>query len=55
MTFGISLDDAQAKFLSYYVKSGVLEKDMFMTLDIEGVGELVQLLLTHTKKTVVGS
>ncbi|KAH7479441.1 Pyruvate, phosphate dikinase 1, chloroplastic [Phytophthora ramorum] len=43
MTFGISRDDAQAKFLSYYVKHGVLEKDPFETLDQEGVGELVRL------------
>ncbi|KAE8959657.1 hypothetical protein PR002_g30467 [Phytophthora rubi] len=39
MTFGAARDD-EAKFLPYYVKYGVLEKDPFET---EGVGELVRL------------
>ncbi|KAJ8546785.1 hypothetical protein ON010_g11450 [Phytophthora cinnamomi] len=51
MTFGISRDDAQAKFLSYYVKHGVLEKDPFETLDQEGVGELVRLAVERGRAT----
>ena len=39
---GISRDDA-AKFLGVYEKEGIYEKDPFVTLDIEGVGQLVKL------------
>ncbi|ACT58819.1 pyruvate, phosphate dikinase [Hirschia baltica] len=41
-TLGISRDDA-ARFLGDYEKQGIYEKDPFVTLDIEGVGELVKL------------
>ena len=41
-TLGISRDDA-ASFLEPYKRSGVLESDPFVTLDIEGVGELIAL------------
>ncbi|EEY66171.1 pyruvate, phosphate dikinase, putative [Phytophthora infestans T30-4] len=51
MTFGISRDDAQAKFLSYFVKHGLLEKDPFETLDQEGVGELVRLAVGRGRAT----
>lgn len=40
--FGISRDDA-ARFLSDYIKAGVMTADPFVTLDTEGVGELVAL------------
>ena len=40
--FGISRDDAGA-FLGAYREQGILERDPFETLDIEGVGELVRL------------
>jgi len=42
MTFGISRDDAQAKFLQFYTKNGLLPLDPFETLDAVGVGELVR-------------
>jgi len=41
MSMGFSRDDA-GKFLRYYVKKGILPKDPFVSLDIEGVGQLVQ-------------
>jgi pyruvate,orthophosphate dikinase len=40
--FGISRDDA-ASFLETYRQKGIVEQDPFVTLDIEGVGELVKL------------
>ncbi|RLN50756.1 hypothetical protein BBJ29_009972 [Phytophthora kernoviae] len=40
-----------SKFLSYYVKHGVLEKDPFETLDTEGVGELVRLAVERGRAT----
>jgi pyruvate,orthophosphate dikinase len=41
-TFGLSRDDA-GKFLPLYVDSGILPKDPFVSIDIEGVGALVRL------------
>lgn len=41
MTMGISRDDAGA-FLSYYQEQGILEEDPFKTIDMDGVGWLVQ-------------
>lgn len=42
MTFGYSRDDI-ASFLSQYLKQEILEKDPFQSLDITGVGQLVQM------------
>ncbi|MBU4527769.1 MAG: pyruvate, phosphate dikinase [Hoeflea sp.] len=41
-TFGISRDDA-ASFLMTYQQKGIIEHDPFVTLDIDGVGELVRI------------
>lgn len=41
-TFGISRDDS-ARFLGEYTAKGVFKTDPFVTLDTEGVGELVQI------------
>lgn len=41
-TFGISRDDA-GSFLSAYIEKGVLLADPFVTIDQEGVGELVSI------------
>ncbi|RIK87615.1 MAG: pyruvate, phosphate dikinase [Hyphomicrobiales bacterium] len=41
-TFGISRDDASS-FLETYRQKGIIERDPFVTLDVEGVGELVRL------------
>ena len=40
--FGLSRDDA-GKFLPHYVEAGILPKDPFVSLDIEGVGALVRI------------
>ncbi|WP_412057601.1 pyruvate, phosphate dikinase [Bartonella sp. DGB2] len=39
-TFGISRDDA-APFLQIYAQKGLLERDPFVSIDPEGVGELI--------------
>ncbi|MDI6026601.1 pyruvate, phosphate dikinase [Corticibacterium sp. UT-5YL-CI-8] len=41
-TFGISRDDA-ASFLETYRQKGIIEQDPFVSLDIDGVGELVRI------------
>jgi pyruvate, orthophosphate dikinase len=43
MTFGISRDDAQDAFLTRYLETKILDADPFVTLDVEGVGRLVEL------------
>ena len=40
---GFSRDDAEGKFLTYYLEHGVLERNPFEVLDIEGVGELMRI------------
>jgi pyruvate, orthophosphate dikinase len=40
---GFSRDDAEGKFLTYYLEDGVLERNPFETLDVGGVGELMRI------------
>jgi pyruvate,orthophosphate dikinase len=42
-TLGFSRDDAQGRFLTYYLEHRVLPEDPFATLDVEGVGELIRI------------
>lgn len=42
-TFGISRDDAEAKFLIQFVEEGILPQNPFQQLDREGVGKLVEM------------
>nr|WP_294531157.1 pyruvate, phosphate dikinase [uncultured Rhodopila sp.] len=48
--FGLSRDDA-GKFLPHYVDAGILPKDPFVSIDVEGVGELVRLAAEKGRKT----
>ncbi len=41
-TLGVSRDDA-GRFLGEYVEKGIFARDPFVSLDIEGVGQLVEL------------
>ena len=49
-TLGISRDDA-ASFLGPYTAAGILPSDPFVTLDQEGVGELVQMAVERGRAT----
>ncbi len=49
-TFGISRDDA-AGFLGAYTARGILETDPFVSLDQEGVGELVRIACERGRAT----
>ena len=49
-TFGISRDDA-ASFLDAYIEQGVFEKDPFVSLDRDGVGELVKIAAERGRAT----
>ncbi|TGT68975.1 pyruvate, phosphate dikinase [bacterium M00.F.Ca.ET.159.01.1.1] len=52
-TFGISRDDA-ASFLETYRQKGIIEQDPFVSLDIDGVGELVRIAAEKGKTTRPG-
>jgi pyruvate,orthophosphate dikinase len=43
MTYGISRDDAEGKFLLDYVKQGLLPNNPFEVLDRDGVGTLMKM------------
>jgi pyruvate,orthophosphate dikinase len=49
-TLGVSRDDA-ARFLGPYVEQGIFPRDPFVSLDIEGVGQLVELAAERGRKT----
>jgi pyruvate,orthophosphate dikinase len=40
---GFSRDDAEGKFLTYYLQHGVLEQNPFETIDRGGVGDLMRI------------
>ena len=49
-TLGVSRDDA-ARFLGAYVDKGIYDRDPFVSLDVEGVGELVELAAERGRST----
>ncbi|WP_298197856.1 pyruvate, phosphate dikinase [Novosphingobium sp.] len=49
-TLGVSRDDA-ARFLNPYVEQGIYPRDPFVSLDIEGVGQLVTLAVERGRAT----
>ena len=49
-TLGVSRDDA-ARFLGAYVEKGIYAKDPFVSLDVDGVGELVSLAAERGRAT----
>jgi pyruvate, orthophosphate dikinase len=49
-TLGVSRDDA-ARFLGVYVDQGIYDRDPFVSLDIDGVGELVQIAADRGRAT----
>ena len=40
-TLGFSRDDAEGKFLTYYLEHGILERNPFEVIDEDGVGDLM--------------
>ncbi|WP_430446607.1 pyruvate, phosphate dikinase [Sphingorhabdus contaminans] len=49
-TLGVSRDDA-ARFLTHYVDKGIYARDPFVSLDVEGVGQLIDIAATKGKAT----
>jgi pyruvate, orthophosphate dikinase len=46
-----SRDDAEGKFLTRYLEDGVLERNPFEVLDIEGVGDLMRIAVERGRAT----
>lgn len=49
-TLGVSRDDA-GRFLSSYVEQGIYAKDPFVSIDVDGVGELIRLAAERGRAT----
>jgi pyruvate, orthophosphate dikinase len=49
-TLGVSRDDA-ARFLTHYVDKGIYARDPFVSLDVEGVGQLIEIAATKGRAT----
>ncbi len=52
-TLGVSRDDA-SRFLGAYVEQGIYAKDPFVSIDVEGVGELIEIAAERGRKTRAG-
>ncbi|MBC7082024.1 MAG: pyruvate, phosphate dikinase [Firmicutes bacterium] len=50
-TFGFSRDDAEGKFLPYYLEHNILEQNPFEVLDRKGVGELIKIAVERGRRT----
>ncbi|MCG3151258.1 MAG: Pyruvate, phosphate dikinase [bacterium] len=53
-TYGISRDDAETKFLRFYVRDRLLPSNPFERIDEEGVGQLMRMALTAGRQTRPG-
>lgn len=51
MTYGISRDDAEGKFLLDFVDRGILPDNPFQKLDWEGVGQLMKMCVEKGRET----
>jgi len=51
MTFGISRDDAEGKFLLDFVERGILPDNPFQVLDRDGVGQLMKICVEKGRHT----
>jgi pyruvate, orthophosphate dikinase len=48
---GMSRDDAEGKFLTFYLDDGVLQSNPFETLDVDGVGDLMRIAVERGRAT----
>ena len=51
MTYGISRDDAEGKFLLNFIERGILPTNPFQQLDRKGVGQLMEICVKNARKT----
>ncbi|HSG13710.1 MAG TPA: pyruvate, phosphate dikinase [Gaiellaceae bacterium] len=50
-TLGFSRDDAEGKFLTYYLEHGILERNPFEVIDEDGVGDLMRIAVERGRAT----
>jgi len=50
MTYGVSRDDAEGKFLFDYVQRGILPDNPFEVIDRDGVGQLMKIAVEQGRK-----
>ncbi len=48
-TLGFSRDDSESKFLPQYLEKNIFEKNPFITIDFEGVGELIKMAVLKAR------
>ncbi|MBE0428326.1 MAG: pyruvate, phosphate dikinase [Thermoleophilia bacterium] len=53
-TLGFSRDDAEGKFLTFYLEEGIVKYNPFETIDINGVGRLVELAVKESRQKKPG-
>jgi len=53
-TFGFSRDDAEGKFIPQYIEKGIIDKNPFEVLDIQGVGKLVDMAVKLSREVKPG-
>ena len=51
--YGLSRDDA-GRFLPFYVENGILQEDPFISIDTEGVGQLMRIAVEKGRKVKRG-
>ena len=51
---GFSRDDAEGKFLTFYLEHGILERNPFEVLDEEGVGDLMRIAVERGRAREAG-
>jgi pyruvate,orthophosphate dikinase len=49
-TLGFSRDDAEGKFLTYYLEHGILERNPFEVIDEDGVGDLMRIAVERGRR-----
>jgi pyruvate,orthophosphate dikinase len=50
-TLAFSRDDAEGKFLTWYLEDGVLQRNPFEVLDVDGVGDLMRIAVERGRAT----
>jgi pyruvate,orthophosphate dikinase len=50
-TFSFSREDAENKFLPYYINNGILKDNPFEVLDVKGVGKLMKMAVEGGRQT----
>jgi pyruvate,orthophosphate dikinase len=53
-TLAFSRDDAEGKFLTFYLQDGILERNPFESIDLDGVGDLMRIAVERGRSAKPG-